>query len=74
MKKVLAILTCLSMVSCTTNTKFGPCIGAFDKQNPNLEYKMSAWNISLAIFFISCIFPTVHVIVNETFCPVGVVK
>ncbi len=71
MKKVMAILTVLAFCGCTSKTDFGPCIGAFDEKDPNLTYKVSAWNLGVGILFFSLILPPIYVVVDETFCPVA---
>jgi len=68
---VLIAMTVLLLVACTSATEFGSCVGAFDNRREDLIYKVSAWNLSIAILGFSLVVPTVFVIVDETFCPVG---
>ena len=72
MKKLTAImLMSWSLWGCTSSTKFGTCIGAFDDKKPNLEYKVSKWNAFLGIFFFGTIIVPIWVVTEETLCPVG---
>ena len=73
MKKFfIAALIVLTLAGCTSETQFGPCIGAFDDKNPALTYKLSIWNTFLGILFSETIIVPVVVIANETHCPNGV--
>lgn len=73
MKKAIAItLLAATLVGCTSSTEFGSCIGLFDDKDPKLTYKLSGWNAFLAVIGTSLFFvPTIIVVANETFCPVG---
>lgn len=74
MKKFIAALLAtlaLATASCTSETDFGPCIGAFDEKDPGLIYKMSGWNIAMGIIFFELIVPPIIVVVDETLCPIG---
>jgi len=62
----------LAVAGCTSKTEFGDCIGAFDDKDPTLTYKMSANNLFWAVIGSSLIVPPILVVVNETFCPVGI--
>jgi len=68
-KRIALILTLAA--GCTSQTDFGPCIGAFDEKDPALTYKVSGWNIGMGLLFSEFIIPPVVVVVDETFCPVG---
>jgi hypothetical protein len=65
---------------CTYKTPYGECIGAFDKEqaekeNPNLIYRLSAWNLILgAVFFEVLFVPPILVLKDATFCPEGIKK
>lgn len=73
MKKLtVAVLLISLLAGCTSSTEFGPCIGAFDDKNPKLVYRVSAWNLVVGIMTFSLIAPPVFVIVEQTFCPVGI--
>lgn len=74
MKKIAVILSLVFLAGCTSSTEYGPCIGAFDTKKPNVEYKLSAWNTFLAVFFSGLIVPPVLVLANETFCPISAQK
>ena len=74
MKKFfIAALIVLTLAGCTSETQFGPCIGAFDDKNPELTYKPSVWNVFLAILFSETIIVPVIVVIDETLCPNGYV-
>jgi hypothetical protein len=72
MKKLTILFVVLVLLSgCTKRTEYGDCIGAFDDKNPTLLYRLSAWNLFVAIFFSSLIVPPIIVVADETICPVG---
>ncbi len=71
MLRAMALSLCILISGCTTNTPFGPCIGAFDDRDPHLIYKPSGWNIALGIVFIETVFVPVIVLIDETQCPIG---
>lgn len=71
MKTITIALTLLMLVGCTSHTEFGPCIGIADDKDPVLVYKVSAWNVFIAVIFVELIAPPIFVLVDETFCPVG---
>lgn len=68
MKKLLIAFLLLS--GCTTQTKGGLCIGAFDTKKSGIEYKTSEWNIAMGVIFFSFILPPIFVLADETLCPV----
>jgi hypothetical protein len=70
MKFLIAILL-LALAGCESRTDYGTCVGLGDKQNPKLEYKVSARNLVVGIIFFEMIVPPVIVAVNETYCPIG---
>lgn len=73
MKRYIAMLLVIfSLVSCTSSTQYGDCVGLNGEKNPKLIYKYSAWNIFLGAFFSGFIAPPVVVVLNELECPVGV--
>lgn len=71
MKQVLVAAILLALAGCTSETGFGPCIGAFDDRDPALIYKVSGWNVAMGIVFFELVFPPVIVVADETLCPVG---
>lgn len=72
MKRMLLILAALAtLAGCTSHTEFGPCVGAFDEKDPKLVYKISGWNLAMALIFFEIIAPPIIVVVDETFCPIG---
>jgi hypothetical protein len=71
MKRLLAVLLLSALVGCTSSTEYGECVGAFDAKDPALVYKVSAWNVFLAVIGFQFVAPPIFVIVDETFCPVG---
>jgi len=58
-------------VSCTSGTKYGTCIGAFEDEDPKLIYAASVKNIVLAVIFSETIIVPAVVIISKTACPVG---
>lgn len=71
MKKITLALLLLSLSSCINNTAFGPCVGLNDNQNGKLEYKISAWNVTMGVFFAGLVAPPIYVILDKLYCPVG---
>ena len=72
MKKIIALMLVVLLTGCTSNTEFGLCVGIGEDKNPNLVYKVSAWNVALGILFFELILPPVFVAADEFYCPVGV--
>lgn len=68
---ILITLVGLILAGCESSTQFGNCVGISDKQNPKLEYKVSARNLIVGILFAEVIVPPIIVVTNETYCPVG---
>lgn len=72
MKKLFIILAMLVLAGCTTRTEYGKCIGLADDEDPKLTYKLSAYNISLAVVFSWLLLvPPIYVAVEYTYCPIG---
>ncbi len=71
--KTAALLICLALVGCTSSTQYGQCIGAFDDAKPDLSYRVSAWNVVLAIVFSETIIVPAYVVLEEARCPTGTV-
>lgn len=73
----LAVLATTLLAGCVDEVKLGdgktyPCVGAFEKQNPKLEYNLSKRNLIVGVIFFEIAIPPVVVLVDQTFCPVGV--
>ena len=70
----LCLLSVTALAGCdeskTIENKVVPCVGAFDEKDPNYVYKMSGWNVAMAIVFSELIVPPIVVLVDETFCPI----
>lgn len=64
-------LLLLFMISCTSNTEFGECIGVLEDKNPKLEYRASKLNIFLAVVFSETVIVPLWVILEEHSCPRG---
>ena len=73
MKAIKTMILCGSLIlaGCTSSTKYGPCVGIGERQNPKFYYKLSGWNIAIGLIFIEVIVPPIIVATDETFCPVG---
>ena len=71
MKRIIAILLLAALVGCTTHTEYGQCIGAFGDKDPKLVYKVSGWNLFMAIIGLELIAPPIFVVVDMTLCPIG---
>lgn len=69
MKKLL--LLSLLLAGCTTQTPYGKCIGALDKEDPKLTYAISGWNAFLGVIFSETIIVPAVVILYEIKCPVN---
>lgn len=73
-KAITAALLLALLAGCTTRTEHGECIGAFDDKKPGVEYKLSGWNLFLAIVFSETIVVPVVVVADEFRCPVAETK
>lgn len=71
MKTIIVLAFALMVSGCTSETEFGQCIGIADDKNPALVYKVSKWNVFLAIVGLEFIAPPIFVLVDQTFCPVA---
>jgi hypothetical protein len=71
--RLLALVLAATLASgCFTSTEHGECVGAFDDRDPGLTYKMSWWNVTMAVFFMGLIVPPIYVAAEATMCPEGV--
>lgn len=69
--KVVILTTCIvSIMGCTTSTPYGQCTGIIGKEKLGLEYKVSVWNLFLAIVFSETIIVPIIVIADNFKCPV----
>lgn len=72
MKKFIALLALAAMISgCTSKNEYGDCIGAFDDKRAGVEYKMSTWNVVMAVIFIETIIVPIVVVADKTRCPIA---
>jgi hypothetical protein len=75
MLKLCALLLLLSLVvGCTTQTYvegYGhqPCVGLGETHDPRFTYKLSWWNLTLAIFLVELVVPTVVIVADYLVCP-----
>ena len=75
MKQTLFImLLSMTLVSCTTHTKYGACIGLVDRQDPKLRYEVSWWNVFLGISLSETIIVPVYILAKDIQCPEGEYK
>lgn len=70
--KKLALMLCLMFASCTCNTSAGPCVGLAteDQKKPGLTYKISWWNVALAVVFCETLVVPAVVLIDNLQCPV----
>jgi len=68
---LLSVVLLILISGCTSKTEFGDCIGLADDKKPDLIYKVSAWNVFVAIIGFEMIAPPIFVAIDETFCPIG---
>jgi hypothetical protein len=72
MARVIAVVAMLAMLgACTSRTEFGKCVGLGQKQDPTLEYQVSAWNVVMGIVFFEMLLPPIFVATDELYCPIG---
>lgn len=71
MKLTAVLLIAALLAGCTSKTEFGDCIGIADDKKPDLQYKVSALNVALAIIFSETIVVPVVVLVSEVSCPIA---
>lgn len=65
------LLIAILLSGCTSHTEYGACIGIADDKEPNLVYKVSAWNLFLGIIGFELIAPPIFVLVDQFYCPVA---
>ena len=70
MKKLLLMFALIMTASCTSETKYGECIGAFDDGDPKLVYEVSTNNVIVAAIFVETIIVPIVVVLDKTRCPV----
>ncbi len=72
MNKLMALLmTCMLLVGCTSETEFGPCIGAFDDKDVTKTYALDKGNVFVAFVLSETLIVPIYVLSYETLCPVG---
>jgi hypothetical protein len=71
MKKSLLIITLLALTSCTSKNEYGECVGLNGGEQPGLNYKYSAWNIGVGLFFSGLLVPPIVVALDGLKCPSG---
>lgn len=72
MKKLLAIgLIALLTCGCVTSNSKGKCIGFDEKgKKAGVEYKLSSWNVAMAVIFSETIVVPIVVILDQCKCPI----
>jgi len=71
MKKFFALMLLISVSACTLDNEHGRCIGIAEKENPNLDYEFSAWNIVWTALFVQSLFAPAVWIFRCAKCPTG---
>jgi hypothetical protein len=71
MKLSFAVIALCILSGCAISNEFGKCVGVADEKRPDLEYKLSVWNLAMGVIFFEVIIPPIVVLADETFCPVG---
>jgi len=65
----------LAASGCIEQTALGPCVGLNDYLNrhldPKIEYRLSAYNLTIALVTLPLIYPPIKVILDEAACPAG---
>lgn len=72
MKYIVSIILAAVLIfsaACESETPAGECIGAFDDQDPTLNYRASGRNIVLAVIFSETIIIPILVVASEVKCP-----
>lgn len=68
-------IVCSLLSGCVSETyvpevqKNVPCIGALDEPDPRFKYRVSTWNVVIAVVFFEILVPPIIVILNEARCP-----
>lgn len=73
MKKMLmcAMLALVTLTGCTTANSKGKCVGLDEKgKQAGVEYKLSGWNVAMAVIFCETIVVPIVVILDDCKCPV----
>lgn len=69
---IVLLFTILSLLSgCISRTKYGSCYGLIGTKEPNLEYKLSVYNVVIAVLFSETIVIPGIVLAAEIYCPIG---
>lgn len=68
---ILALMLVTALTGCTGSTQYGPCIGAFDVEDPALRYQVSLGNVVLACVFSETLIVPAVVVLTRTKCPEG---
>lgn len=71
MKLTAILLIAALLAGCTSKTEFGDCIGIADDKKPDLQYKVSVWNVVMAVIFSETIVVPIVVLMDKTSCPVA---
>ncbi len=73
MKCICIFLMCLTLMACTTKTKYGECYGLRNNIPPNqsLQYEVSWWNIAMGIILMETLVVPLNVAGWNFYCPTG---
>lgn len=72
MKRMAFIVAAAALLAaCTSRTEHGECIGLADEKKPDLQYRVSTWNVVMGVIFIETIVVPVVVAIDQVYCPVG---
>lgn len=68
---VLGLSVALIASGCTTETRYGPCIGVQEDRNPAFHYRLSKWNVFLAVIGVETVVIPLVVAFDDAMCPVS---
>ena len=67
---IMVAALALASTGCVTQNSKGKCIGLDEKGVPGVEYKMSGWNVAMAVIFCETIVVPIVVVLDDCRCPV----
>ncbi len=70
---IIVFILIISLTACESSTSYGDCIDVQrNEAKSNLHYKISTQNVIVSVIFIETLWVPIYVLLEETYCPVGV--
>lgn len=72
MKKLIGtILLLFALSGCTTETKYGPCVGVTGPKDPSLVYEVNIQNVAIGVIFAQTVVVPIYIVLKAWECPEG---